>query len=42
MTAEHKLYPLGEPGQMAAYQHESEGSLPNAVVKDVDRSNRFG
>ena len=35
MAAEHKLYPLGEPGQMAAYQHESEGSLPNAVVKTL-------
>ena len=28
-----KVYPLGKPGQMAAYQHESEGSLPNTVVK---------
>jgi hypothetical protein len=35
MAAEHKLYPLGEPGQMATYQHESEGSLPNAVVKTL-------
>ena len=35
MTAEHKLYPLGEPGQMATYQHESEGSLPNTVVKTL-------
>ena len=35
MTAEHKLYPLGKPGQMATYQHESEGSLPNAVVKTL-------
>ena len=30
-----KVYPLGRPGQMAAYQHESEGSLPNAVVKTL-------
>ena len=35
MTAEHKLYPLGEPGQMATYQHESEGSLSNTVVKTL-------
>ena len=35
MAAEHKLYPLGEPGQMATYQHESEGSLPNTVVKTL-------
>ena len=35
MTVEHKLYPLGEPGQMATYQHESEDSLPNAVVKTL-------
>ena len=35
MTAEHKLYPLGEPGQMAIYQHESEDFLPNAVVKTL-------
>ena len=26
---------MEEPGQMAAYQHESEGSLPNAVVKTL-------
>ena len=30
-----KVYPLGEPGQMATYQHESEGSLPNTVVKTL-------
>ena len=30
-----KVYPLGKPGQMATYQHESEGSLPNAVVKTL-------
>ena len=30
-----KLYPLGEPGQMATYQHEGKGSLPNAVVKTL-------
>ena len=30
-----KVYPLGKPGQMAAYQRESEGSLPNAVVKTL-------
>ncbi len=30
-----KVYPLGEPGQMATYQHEGEGSLPNAVVKTL-------
>ena len=35
MTAEHKLYPLGEPGQMAIYQHETEDFLPNAVVKTL-------
>ena len=38
MTAEHKLYPLGEPGQMATYQHESEGSLSNTVVKTLTLS----
>ena len=30
-----KVYPLGKPRQMATYQHESEGSLPNAVVKTL-------
>ena len=30
-----KVYPLGKPGQMATYQHESEGSLPNTVVKTL-------
>ena len=35
MAAEHKLYPLGEPGQIATYQRESEGSLPNTVVKTL-------
>ena len=34
-TAEQKPYPLGEPGQMATYQYESEGSLPNTVVKTL-------
>lgn len=34
-TAEHRPYPLGEPGQMATYQHESESPLPNAVVKTL-------
>ena len=34
-TAEHRPYPLGEPGQMATYQHESESSLPNTVVKTL-------
>ena len=30
-----KVYPLGEPGQIATYQRESEGSLPNTVVKTL-------
>ena len=30
-----KVYPLGKPGQMATYQRESEGSLPNTVVKTL-------
>ena len=30
-----KVYPLGEPGQMAVYRHESDGSLSNAVVKTL-------
>lgn len=34
-TPEHKSYPLGEPGQIATYQHESEGSLPSTVVKTL-------
>ncbi|MYC77488.1 hypothetical protein F4X10_17125 [Candidatus Poribacteria bacterium] len=34
-TIEHKSYPLGEPGQIATYQHKSEGSLPNAVVETL-------
>ena len=29
----HQSYPLGEPGQMATYQCESEDSLPNTVVR---------
>ena len=33
--AEQKPYPLGEPGQMATYCHESGGSLPNTVVKTL-------
>ena len=34
-TAEHKSYPLGKPGQIATYQHESEDSLPDTVVKTL-------
>lgn len=34
-TAEHKAYPLGKPGQIATYQHESEDSLPDTVVKTL-------
>ena len=34
-TAEHRPYPLGEPGQMATYRHESEHPLPNMVVKTL-------
>ena len=30
-----KVYPLGKPGQIATYQRESEGSLPNTVVKTL-------
>lgn len=29
----HRSYPLGEPGQIATYQHERSGELPNAVVE---------
>ena len=29
----YQPYPLGEPGQMARYQYEGEGPLPNAVVR---------
>ena len=32
-TTEHKPYPLGKPGQIAVYQHESGKPLPNTVVK---------
>ena len=35
MTAEHEPYPLGKPGQMATYQHGSEDSLLNTVVKTL-------
>ena len=34
-TAKHKSYPLGKPGQIATYQHESEDSLPDTVVKTL-------
>ena len=34
-TAEHEPYPIGEPGQMATYHHESEHPLPNTVVKTL-------
>ena len=34
-TAEHKAYPLGKPGRIATYQHESEDSLPDTVVKTL-------
>ena len=34
-TAKHKAYPLGKPGQIATYQHESEDSLPDTVVKTL-------
>ena len=29
----HQSYPLGEPGQVATYQHESSDALSNTVVK---------
>ena len=32
---EHEPYPIGEPGQMATYRHESEHPLPNTVVKEL-------
>ena len=34
-TKKDKLYPLGKPGQVATYQHESEGSLVKTVVKTL-------
>ena len=34
-TPERKPYPLGEPGQIATYQYESEDPLPNAVVRTL-------
>ena len=34
-TAEQKSYPLGEPGQIATYQYESENPLSNTVVKTL-------
>ena len=34
-TAEHKAYPLGKPGQVATYHHESEDSLPDTAVKTL-------
>ncbi len=35
LPTEHEPYPIGEPGQMAMYRHESEHSLPNTVVKTL-------
>ena len=32
---EHEPYPIGEPGQMATYRHESEHLLLNTVVKTL-------
>ena len=34
-TTEAKLYPLGKPGRVATYQHESEDSLVKTVVKTL-------
>ena len=34
-TTESKLYPLGKPGQVATYQHESEDPLAKTVVKTL-------
>ncbi|RKU16454.1 hypothetical protein C6500_17495 [Candidatus Poribacteria bacterium] len=34
-TAEHKSYPLGKPGQIATYHHESEDSLPDTTVETL-------
>ena len=34
-STEQEPYPIGEPGQMATYHHESGDSLPNTVVKTL-------
>ena len=34
-TTEGKLYPLGKPGQVATYEHESEDPLAETVVKTL-------
>ena len=34
-STEHKAYPLGKPGQIATYYHESEDSLPDTAVKTL-------
>ena len=34
-TAEHRPYPLGQPGQVATYRHESDHLLLNTVVKTL-------
>ena len=39
---EHEPYPLGKPGQMATYHHESEDSLPDTRCEDPDCGNRLG
>ena len=35
LPTEHEPYPIGEPGQMATYHHESEHPLLNTVVKTL-------
>ena len=37
-TSEGKLYPLGKPGQVVTYHHESEGPLAKTVVKTLTLS----
>ena len=34
-VTEHKPHPLGKPGQMATYRHESEGPRSNTVVETL-------
>ncbi len=34
-TTEDQVYPIGKPGQVATYQHESDDVLPKTVVKTL-------
>ena len=34
-TTKDQVYPIGKPGQVATYQHESDGDLPKTVVKTL-------